>query len=352
MSKESVLYQNEKDSFEIKKFIFHIIIEGQLQPVYLDEVILETEQVIFFKQRLVDVSEGVQHIFEARDKSEFVTDCSSLISDPDKNFIQISKKLAYSFKTHHNKQTANGVFITALVTVEGKRDLIFLLKIDHRKVYQYHLKDSKALLTELTRTFVEDRKAIQKSALIDVSDYYSWDVLAKERNPPAKKALRDYFAAFLTVIEKDTPSTLTPKAVRAVREWAISHISELDDQQDVSSYKSRAIGYLMGTSVFKTDDFIDAVILDEDEDRAGRLKTSLKAHFDEIGLTGQSFVPNKTSLTPAARKHIRETAEGVKIEWEGDPLESNIILPAERNNNDGMFHILIKTNNIANADRN
>ncbi|GAA3993095.1 nucleoid-associated protein [Mucilaginibacter dorajii] len=351
MPKESVLSEEEKSSFEIKKFIFHIIIEDQLQPIYLDEVALEEDQIRFFTQRLVDVSEGVQHVFVDREKSEFVKDCETLIADPEANFLRMSKKLAYSFKSYHSGQTSNGVFIAALVNVESKRDLIFLLKLDNRKVYQYRLKGTKALLKELTQTFVEDKKAVQKSALVDVSDYYSWDVLARERNPPPKQALRVYFSNFLTVMEKDVPSTLTPKAVKSVRAWAISNREDLDPDQDVSSYRARAIGYMMGAAMYKTDDFIDAVVMDENEERRERLRQSLKEYFDEVGMSGQSFVPNKTSLKTAERKNIRETAEGVKIEWEGEAADNNIDLPREKNPHDGLFHIVIKTREIINADK-
>ncbi|MBS1504744.1 MAG: hypothetical protein JST32_21970, partial [Bacteroidetes bacterium] len=111
MPKESVLSENEKNSFEIKKFIFHIIVEGQLEPIYLDEVVLENDQLKFFTDRFVDVSEGVQHIFHDRGKSEFVKDCETLLTNPETDFLQMSKKLAYSFKAFHSGQTSNGVFI-------------------------------------------------------------------------------------------------------------------------------------------------------------------------------------------------------------------------------------------------
>lgn len=41
MAKESVLSQAEKDSFKIKRFIFHIIRKDELNPIFLDEVILD-----------------------------------------------------------------------------------------------------------------------------------------------------------------------------------------------------------------------------------------------------------------------------------------------------------------------
>jgi hypothetical protein len=350
MAKESVLSDKEKDSFEIEKFIFHIIIQDGLTPIYLDEVNLEPDQIEFFKKRFIDISEGVQHVFSDRANSNFVSNCTEMLSDPDANFINMSKKISYSFKQEHNKNTTDGVFITSIVKVEGTRRLIFLLKLDNRKVYQYKLTGNKALLEEIKQTFVEDKKAIQKSALIDISDHYSWDVLAMERNPGSKTAIRDYFSKFLTVVEKETPSKLTLLALSAVKNWAITNKSDLDPDQDVSSYKSRAVGYLMGTGTYKTKNYLDAVIIDDDLERKDRLTKSLKAYFDEVGLSGQSFTPNKNSVSQSARKNVRKTAEDVKIEWVGDPAESNITIPSERNKNDDLYHIIIKTREIYNKD--
>lgn len=349
--KESVLSQAEKDSFVIDKFIFHIIVQEDVKPIYLDEIELTEEQIRFFKARFGDVSEGVQHIFTDKSNSNFFDDCSTLIEDPEKNFLDISKKLTASFKEHHLKSTNDGVFITSLVKVLEDRYLIFLLKLDHRKVYEYVLKGTKALLHEVTKTFVEDRKAIQKSALVDISDHYSWDVLATDRTANGKTALRNYFANFLTVVEKETPSTLTKKAVTTIRQWAIQNKALLDPDQDVSTYKTRGVDYLNSTSRFNSEDYLNAVIQDVDDERSIRLKTSFKNYCDEVGLSGQSFIPNKGSLDKATRKSVRETAEGVRIEWEGDALERNIDIPQTPDINDGLYHIVIKTSNLEILDK-
>jgi hypothetical protein len=349
--KESVLSQKEKDSFEIEKFIFHIILESELKPIYLDEVVLDDSQVNFFRDRFTDVSEGVQHIFIDKNKSPFYKNCCNILKDPEKNFLPISEQLTASFKDLHNKNTNDGVFITSIVKVAGTRKLLFVLKIDHKKVYEYHLDGKKALLTEITKTFIEDKKAIQKSALIDVSDFYSWDVLATDRNASGKLALREYFAKFLGVVEKDTPSNLTPKVISTVRRWAIDNKAELGLTQDVSSYKNKAISYLMGAAKYKTKDCIQAVLADEPEDQIEELSKSLKNSFDEIGLSGQSFTPNRNKIDAATRKHIRRTAEGVKIEWEGDAKDLNIVIPDEPNKNDGLYHILIKTSSLEILDK-
>lgn len=346
MAKESVLTEAEKATFKIEKFIFHIIIQQDFQPIYLDEVTLTESQEDFFKKRFSDISEGTQYFFPEKDKSELYQHSSAIISNPEANFIKLSKNITYSFKQFHNKNTNDGVFITALVSVQDSRKLIFLLKLDHRTVYQYKISRNKALLEEIKNTFVEDKKAIQKAAIIDVSDYYKWDVLAKDRTASGlESGIRDYFAKFLTVVELETPSKLTENAVRFANRWAIENKEELDPSQEVSSYKSRAINYLMNSNKFVTKEFINTVILDEDPVRREKLSKSFKSYLDEKGLSGQSFVPNKGSLSKAKKKNIRQTAEGIKIEWEGDPIESNLMIPSEKDK-DGYYNIVIKTSDI------
>jgi hypothetical protein len=347
---ESVLKDEEKQSFVIKRFIFHIIHKDDLNPIYLDEIDLSTEQRNFFKQRFSDVSEGVQHIFTDKDNSTFYKDCVSLISNSDRDFIELSKKITASFKSHHKGTTNDGVFITSVVEVNGDRKLIFLLKLDHRKVYEYTVKDKKALLHLIEKTFVEDKRAIQKSALIDVSDYYGWDVLATDKSAKGRTALTGFFSKFLSVVERDTPSKLTVKAIGSIQPWIIENKNLRDPTQDVSAYRSRGIEYLKRTRTFKIWEFIDAVILDTDDDRRKKLRRSFKKYCDNIGLTGQSFTPNQNSITPKIKKNVRKTAEGVTIEWEGDAADSNIFIPPAPDPNDGFYHILIKASEIKNMD--
>jgi hypothetical protein len=351
--KESVLTEKEKDSFHIEKFIFHIITQEDVIPRYLDEVVLTDPQVVFFKERLKDISEGTQHIFQDKTNSTFYKDCEDILADPDQNFLKVSRKLTASFKALHDKNTNDGVFITVLAKIGTNRRLIFFLKVDHRKVYEYTVKDQKALLTEITQTFVEDKKAIQKAALVDISDEYSWDVLAFDRTASGKKALRDYFANFLSVIEKETATTLTAKVVKSVREWAIANKDLLGLENEVSHYKSRVIDYLASAAKFKTKECLEAVLRNDDldENKKNERVKSLKGFFDEKGLSGQSFVPSKSRLDKAVKSNIRETAEGVKIIWEGEADDLNITIPGEKDVNDGLFHILIKTSKITIKDK-
>jgi hypothetical protein len=228
----------------------------------------------------------------------------------------------------------------------NKIDLIFLIKLEHRKVYGYERSNKKAIMKEIQNTFVEDKRAIQKIAIIDISDYFIWDVLAYDRNPGSGKSLSNYFTSFLEVIERETPSKLTEKTISTVIQWARQNKSFLNPDFEISVYKQRAIDYLLTEESVKSSAIINAITADPDQSRSKRLKKTLKHFFDDAGLTGQVYKPNIGSLKKATKKNIRRTAEGLKIEWEGSPDEVNITIPSEVNKNDGMYHILIKTGKI------
>jgi hypothetical protein len=201
------------------------------------------------------------------------------------------------------------------------------------------------MMQEIKNTFVEDKRAVQKIAIINVVDFRVWDVLAFDRSATSVKAIRDFFANFLAVHERETPSVLTGKVVSAVRQWAIANKSVLDPNQEVSSYKNRAIDYLRNTNKVRSSALIGTVIHDDDFNRAKRLRKSLKSYLQEKGLEGQEFIPNKKALDKATTKNIRRTAEDVRIEWEGDARDVNVTIPNEPDNN-GNFNISIQTTSI------
>lgn len=97
MKRESVLTEKDKESIEIVQFIFHIIIEKDAKPLYLNQVSLNNEQIEFFKKRLIDVAQGIRCIFPDKPNSSTYNFCKTIIED-ESSFIKMSKKLTSSFK--------------------------------------------------------------------------------------------------------------------------------------------------------------------------------------------------------------------------------------------------------------
>nr|WP_297165489.1 nucleoid-associated protein [uncultured Dysgonomonas sp.] len=342
MKRESVLTDSDKDSIEIVKFIFHIIIEKEQKPIYLKEVNLNAEQIDFFKNRLIAVAQGIRYIFPDKPNSATYNYCKNIVDD-NSTFLKLSKKITASFKEHHKGNTADGVFIVSLVKIKNSPSFIFLLKIDNRLVYQYKINNDRATLNKIRDTFVEDAKAIQKMALISLSDEYVWEALAFDRN--GGDSIKKYFRDFLGVVEKDDIFELTKKSLGAAARWANQNKELLNNTDVASNYRQRAINYLTSHTVFDSDQFINTVIYDEDLERKNRAMTSFKKFLDELGIYGQIYKISQKALTKNTVKHTTKTAEGLTLTWTGDPARVNLTLPKERGD-DGMYHILITTNTI------
>lgn len=343
MPRESVLTAAERNQIRIEKLIFHIILKDELQPRYLNEVAMTEEQRNFFRDRLEDAASGRQFVFI--DDSSTKTRAEQIIDCDNDRFVQLSKELAADFRRQHGASANDGVFIVSVASI-GARKLIFLIKFDHKKIYQYQVQDGgRALLTEVQDTFSEDKSSIQKVALIDVSNAVLWDVLVTDLTArPEKDYITDYFKSFLGVRPRVTDTDLTKQAMNIAFKWALANEDDLPDTQETSDYKSRAKAYLLGNNTFDSDAFINSVILDGDADRCERHRASFRQMMEDDGLYGQQFTMVHSALNRKSTKNVRLTQEGVRIEWEGSAEDVNYSV-GERDAN-GQQTITIKTGGI------
>lgn len=343
MPRESVLTAAERNQIRIEKLIFHIILKDELQPRYLNEVAITDEQCSFFRDRLGDAAAGRQFLFvdgsTTKTKAEEIIDCAN------ERFVQLSKELAADFKRLHGPSANDGVFIVSVASI-GERKLVFLIKFDHKKIYQYQVEEGgRALLREVQDTFSEDKSSIQKVALIDVSDTAVWDVLVTDLSARAEKDyITDYFKRFLDVFPRETDTDLTKQALSMAFKWAVENQEDLPEAQEASDYKSRAKAYLLGNETFDSDDFINSVILDEDTERRERHRGSLRQMMEDDGLYGQHFTLVHSALTRKSTKNVRLTREGLRIEWEGSAEDVNYSVSQQDEN--GQQTITIKTSGI------
>lgn len=341
MPKESVLSIADKEAIKIEKLIFHIIITNNINPQFLDEIEVTDDQQKFFRDRLAEAAQGRQYIFTS-DNPLIEQYAKEIFDSSNDDFVNVSKKITDLFHQAHRKNANDGVFIVSVATIRNRK-LLFLIKLDNRKVYEYKVLGTKALLEEVKNTFSEDKSAIQKVALIDIDSNVIWDVLVFDRSKPG--GITEFFSKFLSVLPRETESDLTRKTQAAAKSWASDNKTIIDPNQEPAVYKNRARDYLLYTDTFDTDNYINAVIQDENEIRRDLLRESFRSYLELVGLAGQDFVPKKEAITKKETKNIRQTAEGVKIEWFGDPKDSNIEIPNSSNQN-GEYKIIIRTNNI------
>lgn len=355
-TKEKSLNDAQIQSLKIKKLIFHVInveAEETQRVKALDELVLDKDQNKFFLERIKSVASGIQYNF--LEHAEHTRAPCKLLLSNEEEFRTNSLILTQAFASYHKKNMASGVFVVAIVesmyTEKESINLVFLAKFDHRNVYQVIVKANEdgvgnhAVMQKVADTLVEDKSAIQKSALINLdNDKYDWDVLADERRLNVNGEITDYFRDFLGVSLREVASVLTKRAVQVVHQWAIAQVpTDLPNGEEKGNYRSRAVSYMESNTVFDINDYLNAVIRDEDDgDRKHRMEQSLRNHLDEAGITNQKFQTRPNSLPKKLKKQQWKTDEGITLEFYGEARDLGI---ETKSRTDGVAgqEIVIKT---------
>ncbi|NOT15273.1 MAG: hypothetical protein HOP21_06780 [Methylotenera sp.] len=336
---DSGLTTMQLSNLNIEHFIFHVIhADAPDNPTFLAEVTISEEQRDFFTQRLRDAAAGTQLLF--LDESPHLKEqCSNILTDQTR-FVELSRQVTQDFAGRHSRNSSDGIFVTAVVSTlladNEPVKLIFFVKMDHKVTYDYKLVQGdegiKAVMSRIANALVEDKAAIQKSALIDVSGRFSWNVLARDRAGTGEDGLTDYFRGFLGARMREDASTLTVRAVTEVSKWAKSiSLEDMPPGEDVFSFKARAVRYMEDNTVFNTDAFINTVVRDEDYDRKLRLEINLREKLTISGVAGQTFTPRPNSIPKKNRKSVYETEEGVTIIYEGEQDARRVSIRKEEN---------------------
>lgn len=348
---EGVLTQAQRQSLEIEEFIFHIIVpdaEHEEKVIYLDEVQLQPNQKIFFLDRLKEIAEGTQYLFQP-DAVHLKEKCIQLMS-PERNFLELSRQITADFSGRHQGQMSAGVFIVSTVKYLASANtwgsLIFLVKMDKQPSITYSYREEAgrkiAIVQEVKNSLNETKNAIQKSALIDTSDRFAWDVLAFDKIK--KPSLGEYFKAFLGVTERYQDSVLTKNVHLIVRKWAKRLSSEeIPEGEDANTYSGRSFNYLLDNDSFDTEAYLNSVVRDENLTRKSLLIASLRSALVEAGIAGQSFRPQPNALKRKDKKQVYRTLEGVTIEYEGERSAAGIRIEDLGNQ---KKRIIIETNRL------
>jgi hypothetical protein len=344
----------QRESLQIVDFIFHIIdpaIEGKV--VFLDEVQLQAKQKQFFLKRLQDIAEGTQYVFK-ENAVDLKNKCEGIIAEPGR-FLEFSRQITENFAGRHEGQMSEGVFVVAtvkyLLRTNVPQKLILLVKMDKKPSFSYTYSEINgrqvAVVTEVENALNETKSSIQKSAVVDVSDSFVWDVLAYDRIK--QPLLGDYYKEFLGIREREVDSELTRKAFAAVKSWARRLSTEdMAPNEDAAGYIGRALNYIVDRDAFDTAGFLSAVVRDEDQARKAVLEGQLRERLVEAGVAGQRFVPRHDSIPTRQKKTIYQTKEGVMISFQGDRATAGLTVePIDGNRK----RITIVTDNLEILDR-
>ncbi|WP_024927748.1 nucleoid-associated protein, partial [Afipia sp. NBIMC_P1-C1] len=190
------LTEQELQSLRIDQSVFHIVGPGD-EHFQLLTAFDAGRHSAFFLGRVQSVNSGNRY--------EFLADAPvraqlARISRDKATFQEESEKLATAFNEAHGGSTAVGAFLIFSLSCSSGR-LFALLKFEDEKVLSYNYDTSrgrsgkpKPTFGEIDRTFVQNRNALQKAALIKLRKDGDEICVVDRQNPQRPAA---YFERFL-----------------------------------------------------------------------------------------------------------------------------------------------------------
>lgn len=213
-----LLDQDVLDGITIQRMIFHVVGPADDDLQLMDEIDASGFED-FFLARIRETNVGNRFNFIGPDAG--VRPSLKSMAEDAEIFVQRTKQLTELFQSGHKgaPMSSRGAFIVA--QLGGISAPAFaLIKFDDQTVLRYQRMTKsdgivRATVTEVDNTFIEDRKAMQKSALIVLNDTQSGGELAVY-DRVNKRNVSEYFKTFLGVRRLYTPSDATDRLVGAL----------------------------------------------------------------------------------------------------------------------------------------
>jgi hypothetical protein len=311
-------------NLEIKHFIFHVVHHGEQAPGLFDEVSLDGFED-FFIERIKETLRGNKFDFTA------VSQVRATLNKWEAkklSFVDMSKDLARHFHGLGDKRNTPGVLIVMLLT-SGAQTFYSLVKYDSSRVVAFARKGAKAVLQEINQNFTDSPKALQKSALISLSEKsHNIAIIDVQK----RAGISDIFKKFLGVERSREEAELTKTLLKAVKQTVSLHTETLPS----------ALGYKAADTVRaiaeKQKDFNEAVFFDQFFGAAGdeQVRETFRAQLEKNGLAGEVFTYVPEALPVGALTRLR-TREGITVhiaagaeQWyEINPEGTEIIIRTE-----------------------
>jgi len=272
----------------IERMVFHLVGPKPEDLVKL-EAVNPGRFASFFLERIRSVNAGVPYVFSdasaTRERLFRILGNSAL-------FQPESESLAEDFQRRHGGSAAPGAFLVFVLTV-GRERAFALLKYDDETVLTYEVQDApsgrkRVSLEALERTFVQNREALQKSALIRLTDDGGELTVLDRRN---QQKVARYFENFLDAVRVHEDADLTAKLVQVTRDVIRENKTlvrpEVYREMTKRTYEAASAGGQLGTD--DQTSFLDAVMgvkLADNDPLVTKFKSALrKARIDGTPVT-------------------------------------------------------------------
>ncbi|HEX6038139.1 nucleoid-associated protein [Longimicrobium sp.] len=297
----ALISKEESALLDIDDFIFHVVHQGGAEPQLLDATPLGGFKE-FFLERVKETLRGNRFVF--------LPDSATMerlrqVAHDHTAFVSVSKELAREFHTRQDKRIKPGVFIFMRLSA-GARSFFSLLKYDNEQVLMYEVDQAQAILTEITRSFTKNTKALQKSALVELTADNAEIVVVDKT---VRTDITDFFRNFLGVKRRFTNAEMTVQVQKAVLDTVVTHAGELP-VEITSHVHERFLEIVEQRDEFDAPQFVAEYFGPHGSDAVEKSFTRI---LDRRGLGGEAFpFEREAALTVETQKY--RTIEGVSIQ--------------------------------------
>lgn len=336
----------------IQRMIFHVVGPSDDDFQLMDEIDASGFDD-FFLARIRETNVGNRFNFIGPDAGV----CPSLksIANDAAKFVDRTKQLTESFQSGHKgaPMSSRGAFIVA--ELGGLNMPAFaLIKFDDQTVLRYQQTTKadgriRAKVTEVDNTFIEDRKAMQKSALILLDDSQDGGQLAVY-DRVNKRNVSEYFKTFLGVRRLYTPTDATGRLVDALSA-SVSKFAKLMPDSVKSNWRKKLHEAVQARETIEPGEdlnvFGSQVFGAFWQDESFRKQVDRSLHQKRI--SGEVIEIDKERVKPPPMRRLK-TRENVLIIYPKQLDEAGDSLVSVDRQADGRATITIRTLGIEDDD--
>lgn len=300
----------ERRTLKIETMILHVVGQEPFEP----EPARAVEHAPFFVARILDTDVSAVHSFTDDSPTRSRLERMARGKEP---FEAGAQALSREFSRLHGATTREGAFfIFALRTDEPKTRLYSLIKYDYREAIE-QTGNERHLLRRIVHAFIDDRRAIQKSALVRIVGGRAEAAVAAHDRVTSSSEISDYFAAFLGVRRTRSDEELNAQVAEVLRRTLQESRDALPDH-DVARALHHAKAVLRDRRQIHEEAVADAVLSaagdPDDDDTRTRLLARTTRKLEAAKLGGLSFPPDRKVLERPPLRRIR-TVEGVVLSY-------------------------------------
>lgn len=300
----------ERGNLRIESMILHVVSEEEFDPAPAQVV----QHANFFLSRILDTDAAPVYQFKDVSRSRDRLQNMALGITP---FEIGAQELSREFSREHDTTTREGAFfIFELRTDSDEVRIYSMIKYDYREaIEQSEGDDGETRLRRIINAFIDDKKAIQKAALIRVIGGEAEGLVATRDRTKTAPEIADYFAKFLDVTRNSSDDELNSRMVDALRN-IFSDCKDLLPGKDVAAALRQAKAVLRDRQQIDEEAIVEAVIAaaghPENEETQVFLRKRTAQKLRAKRLTGLEFRPDRGVLRQPSLRKIR-TTEGVTV---------------------------------------